>query len=330
MITPLSSHSIQQMNQWGATATPFLFVIDFECQKPLLFPLSAVPSHIHYHLPWFPTHSSTQSKPEGSLHSKPISLSSYTAAFNRVQHHLQHGDTYLLNLTMPTPISPPLNMAAIYAHSDAPYRLLIQEQMVCFSPETFVRIQAGRISSYPMKGTIDTKLPQAAEQLLSDPKETAEHNTIVDLIRNDLSMVAKKVRLKRYRYLDTIHTHKGSLLQMSSEIEGQLPTDYAAHIGNIIAKLLPAGSISGAPKEKTVAIIQATEKQRRGYYTGVFGVFDGQRMDSAVMIRYIEQNPAGQQQYRSGGGITAQSQCHKEYQEMIDKVYVPIIRKHTH
>ncbi|PID88793.1 MAG: aminodeoxychorismate synthase component I [Bacteroidia bacterium] len=244
-----------------------------------------------------------------------------------VQYHLQHGDTYLLNLTMPTPINTNLRLETIFEHSKAPYRLLIADEMVCFSPEIFVRIQEGIISSYPMKGTIKSDMPNAADMLLQDPKELAEHNTIVDLIRNDLSIVAKKVRVKRYRYLDEIHTNRGGLLQMSSEIAGVLPPDYPAHIGNILAALLPAGSISGAPKEKTVSVIQAAEVGPRGYYTGVFGVFDGKNMDSAVMIRFIEaQNK--RYVYRSGGGITAKSQCKQEYQELINKVYVPI-GKHT-
>ena len=87
-------------------------------------------------------------------------------------------------------------------------------------------------------------------------------------------------------------------------------------------KLLPAGSISGAPKQKTVEIIREAERSDRGYYTGVFGIFDGRDLDSAVNIRYIEQTDHGLQ-FRSGGGITAMSKMEDEYQEMMDKVYVP-------
>ncbi|OGU77880.1 MAG: hypothetical protein A2279_07140 [Stygiobacter sp. RIFOXYA12_FULL_38_9] len=86
--------------------------------------------------------------------------------------------------------------------------------------------------------------------------------------------------------------------------------------------MLPAGSISGAPKKKTVEIIQNAEKLERGYYTGVFGYYDGNNLDSAVMIRFIEQTAEGLV-YRSGGGITFMSDVNSEYQELIDKVYVP-------
>jgi para-aminobenzoate synthetase component 1 len=87
--------------------------------------------------------------------------------------------------------------------------------------------------------------------------------------------------------------------------------------------LLPAGSISGAPKRKTVEIIRDAEGEPRGYFTGVFGIFDGINVDSGVMIRYIENTPNGFV-YRSGGGITAQSDLVQEYQEAIDKVYAPV------
>ena len=98
-------------------------------------------------------------------------------------------------------------------------------------------------------------------------------------------------------------------------------------MGDIIFTLLPAGSISGAPKNKTVEIILETEQYDRNYYTGIFGVFDGNNIDSGVMIRFIEQTPDGLV-YKSGGGITALSNMDDEYNEIINKIYVPINRKH--
>jgi para-aminobenzoate synthetase component 1 len=174
-----------------------------------------------------------------------------------------------------------------------------------------------------MKGTIDASLTDAENVILSDEKELSEHVTIVDLIRNDLSAVAKNVDVNRFRYVEKIETSQKDLLQVSSEIVGDLSGDYASGIGSILVSLLPAGSVSGAPKKKTLQIIREAEKERRGYYTGVFGYFDGINLDSAVMIRFIEQE--GEQfYYRSGGGITAQSEAEKEYQEVIDKIYVPV------
>ena len=86
---------------------------------------------------------------------------------------------------------------------------------------------------------------------------------------------------------------------------------------------LPAGSICGAPKKKTLEIISKSETYKRGYYTGVFGIFDGSELQSAVMIRFIEKNGT-EFLFKSGGGITFYSDPVKEYQELIDKVYVPI------
>jgi para-aminobenzoate synthetase component 1 len=92
-------------------------------------------------------------------------------------------------------------------------------------------------------------------------------------------------------------------------------------IGAIIFSLLPAGSISGAPKKKTV---EKAENYPRNYFTGIFGIFDGNNLDSAVMIRFIE-NINDEFYFKSGGGITFMSNPESEYQEMINKVYVPII-----
>jgi para-aminobenzoate synthetase component 1 len=174
-----------------------------------------------------------------------------------------------------------------------------------------------------MKGTIDASLPDAESKLLADPKEAAEHTTIVDLIRNDLSKVADNVIVNRFRYVDRIHTNAKDLFQVSSEISGRLPRDFPENIGNILNALLPAGSVSGAPKKRTLEIIREAEREPRGYYSGVFGTFDGQTMESAVMIRFIEQTCTGLQ-YRSGGGITHLSNPVAEYMEMLDKVYLQI------
>jgi para-aminobenzoate synthetase component 1 len=208
--------------------------------------------------------------------------------------------------------------------SNSRNKIWFEGEFVCFSPEIFVTINDGIIRSFPMKGTIDAAVPDAEKEILNDDKETAEHYTIVDLIRNDLNLVSRKVRVERFRYCDTIVTNEKKLLQVSSAVCGDLEKDYLSHIGDIIYALLPAGSVSGAPKRKTLDIITATEGRERGYYTGIFGVFDGHNLDSGVIIRYIEKNDAGYI-YFSGGGITSFSDPLSEYKEMIDKIYVPIV-----
>jgi len=192
-----------------------------------------------------------------------------------------------------------------------------------FSPEPFVRISDGIISTFPMKGTIPDG-PGATERLLGDEKEQAEHITVTDLLRNDLGRVCRSVSVPRYRYLERIASPAGALLQTSSEIRGSLHPHLTAAPGTVLAALLPAGSVTGAPKERTVEIIRAAECGPRGYYCGVFGVWDGAGLDSAVMIRFIEER-AGSLYFRSGGGITVYSSAEEEYDELIAKIRIPAL-----
>ena len=254
------------------------------------------------------------------LHS---SFETYQEKFRIVHQGLSRGDSFLLNLTERTPIETNLTLEQIFYHSQARYKLLLPDRLVCFSPESFVRIENNEILSYPMKGTIDATLPDAENRLLQNHKETCEHYTIVDLIRNDLNIVATRVQVKRFRYVEKIHTSQGEILQTSSEISGQLPDGWQNELGTLLFKLLPAGSISGAPKAATQKLIRQAEGLPRGYYSGVFGYFDGQTLDSAVLIRFIEKVD-NRYYFRSGGGITVNSQAKEEYQEILEKIYLPI------
>lgn len=316
---------VKTINEFGALGRPFLFLVDFEMVKPEVFPLDEIsPDRILYDINGntnaIPIHA-----PASPIELKkfPPPFSLYRKSFESVWTSLRYGDSYLTNLTIRTRIETPLSLHDLFFSSHAKYKVWYDNQFLVFSPETFVRIENGVISSYPMKGTIDANVPDARETVLGNPKEMAEHVTIVDLIRNDLSGVASNVRVKRFRYVDEIRTSEKNLLQVSSEIAGELPSNYRATLGEIILKLLPAGSVSGAPKHKTVEIIRNAEGGPRGYYTGVVGVFDGSKLDSGVMIRFIE-NVDGTLYYRSGGGITVQSTADSEYQEAIDKIYVPL------
>lgn len=253
----------------------------------------------------------------------PPDAEAYRRSFDLVRQHLLAGNSYLTNLTCKVPVATNLTLKEIFFRSDALYKLWLKERFVCFSPEIFVRIEGGLIKSFPMKGTIDATLPDAERRLLDDVKEAAEHATIVDLIRNDLSMVAHRVTVNSYRYIDRLLTNKGPILQTSSEICGTLPHDYTQHIGDILFRLLPAGSITGAPKPKTQAIIAEAEDYQRGFYTGVMGYYADGELDSAVMIRFIEQEE-GRLYFKAGGGITAKSRWEDEYNEVIQKIYVPI------
>lgn len=320
------NRAVRQMNSLGKQRIPFLFIIDFLGENTRVLPLSDIdPEKLLFEVQGVTNAPSQSILPTPvELEKFPVDFATYQSAFEQVQYHIRRGDTYLVNLSFETPIELNLSLRDVFYRSQARYKLLFENQWVVFSPESFCRIdETGVIRTFPMKGTIDASLPDAQAKLANDAKERAEHTTVVDLLRNDLSQIASNVTVPRFQYLEKITTHRRALWQMSSEIRGQLPDNYADSIGDLLFKMLPAGSISGAPKPKTVAIIREVENYERGYYTGIFGLFDGTQLDSGVMIRFIE-NQDGQYVFKSGGGITYFSDAEREYQELIDKIYVPI------
>ena len=253
---------------------------------------------------------------------RKVDYTTYSRMFATLRNGLLRGDSFLANLTAPTEVECSGSLRDIFLHSSAPFKLLIPDRFVCFSPEPFVSISDGYISAFPMKGTIDASLPDAERMLIDDYKETCEHYTIVDLMRNDLNMVAEEVCVSRLRYVEHIATCAHDILQTSSEIRGKIPRDKQFDFGDIILPLLPAGSITGAPKQATVNLIAQSEIAPRGWYTGVFGYFDGKVMQSAVMIRCIQRADNGKLFFHSGGGITVNSDCREEYEELLSKVYL--------
>lgn len=314
------------MSALATAQKPFFFLIDFEQQKPVICPLEDAQSlGFQFEIKGIRNFQPQDRKPTPShLSIAPIPKNVYSKAYQKVVREISQGNTFLLNLTFPSTIQTPLDLEDVFQWAQAPYKLLHRDHFVVYSPECFVKIKDGYIYSYPMKGTIDAHLPDAQKILKSDPKEINEHNTIVDLIRNDLSKVAKEVEVTRFRYLDKIKTQKNEIYHTSSEIRGKLTSDWKSQLPDILLGMLPAGSICGAPKAKTVSIIQDVEQDLRGYYTGIFGYFDGKNLDSAVNIRYLEKKN-GQLLYRSGGGITFLSDLESEYNELIEKIYVPVV-----
>jgi para-aminobenzoate synthetase component I len=310
------------MNSYGARGIPFLFVLNYRADEGFIIPADELDDR-------FVRFDFHQERNKDAFVGDilwdidPVSYERYLEKFSYVKRQIGLGNSFLTNLTQPTDIKTNLSLEEIYEYSSAAYKLWMKDKFVVLSPETFIQIRNNRIQTFPMKGTIDAGEPNAAETILNDSKEMAEHATIVDLLRNDLSMVATGVYLTRYRYLDEIKTHRGRLLQVSSEISGTLLPEYQSKPGDVLFTLLPAGSICGAPKPSTLQIIEQAEGYERAYYTGVCGFFDGENLDSAVMIRFVEQTPDGLV-FKSGGGITASSDPVKEYHELIQKVYVPI------
>lgn len=326
--TPASSDWVSEMNRLSLARIPFLFILDFELNNPIILPIDSMSGDIYYKFRDVRNYtlSGNKSKPL-VFQTFPVPYAEYKKSFDKVKSHILYGNSFLINLTFPTPVESNHSLRELFDIAQARYKLYFKDRFIVFSPETFVQISTGKIRTFPMKGTIDASVEDAARKILEDPKETAEHHTIVDLLRNDLSLVARHVSVRRFRYIDEIRTYSKTLLQVSSEIEGTLTEPVFGSLGDIFRIMLPAGSISGAPKKKTVEIIKEAEPDERGFYTGVFGIFDGENVDSAVMIRFIEKTE-GKLTYRSGCGITSMSDCESEYREMIDKVYVPVGRKY--
>lgn len=369
---------IDKINQLASQDEPFLFIINYQGDKAFIRLLSDInPEEClfdfegrgNFSHAWKETlkegtseketwkkETSEEEILETTWQIEPPHYEDYERSFNIVKSNIMAGNSYLTNLTCRVPVSCNLSLEEIFHRAKGKYKLLLRRSenltpFVCFSPETFVRIKGGRIYSYPMKGTLDASLPNAEKQLMEDRKEAAEHATIVDLIRNDLSRVAENVRVDKYRYIDVLHTNKGDILQTSSEISGRLPEDYPHHLGEILDAQLPAGSITGAPKDKTMQIIHEAEGYDRGFYTGIMGIYDQGELNSAVMIRFIEEETSpvdfeadGEKNFKTkegkasegkepkasrelyfkaGGGITSKSDCQREYEEVIQKIYLP-------
>lgn len=314
---------VREMNTLGAERVPFLFAFDYELQRALLVAHPLQQDEVLLSVRGVTNRKTVLDHPQIALQAFPIDYGRYAQGFDVIQHALLRGDSYLANYTVRTPIQMNASMLDVFNASRAPYCLYVPDQFVCFSPERFVHLRQGLISTYPMKGTIDASVPDAEQVILADAKETAEHVTVVDLLRNDIGMVSSRVDVSRFRFIDRIDTPQRSILQVSSEIQGVLHDDWRARLGDILWTLMPAGSICGAPKDSTVRAIAAAEQQPRGFYTGVFGYFDGDSLDSAVLIRFIEQEE-DRLFFRSGGGITVNSSCRSEYDEVNQKIYIPV------
>jgi para-aminobenzoate synthetase component 1 len=310
---------IKQLNNYGSLKEPFFFMISYDLSEFFVKPLKDLHDNIKFEMS---LENKKSSPDKESIKKYPISFEEYKKKFDYVQEQISCGNSYLLNLTAKTKIQTPLSLDEIYEKSKSKFKLKFKDEFVCSSPERFIKIKKDKIYTYPMKGTIDASIPNARAKILGDMKEMAEHTMVVDLLRNDLAIVSNKVRVEKFRYVDEISAGEKRLLQISSKISGELDKNWNERIGNILVSLLPAGSITGTPKRKTVEIIKEIEDYDRDYYTGVFGVFDGKSLDSSVMIRFIEKNKDGELFYKSGGGITCDSNASLEYQELLDKIYI--------
>ncbi len=315
-------NGFSEINKLSKTRTPFLFITSFDGEKIFAKSLEALDDNIFYKLEEWRNYPVKKRTKDFTFSKSPVDFSLYKKALDEILEEIRSGNTYLLNLTFKTSVETNYTLKEIFTYARAKFKLYFKDQFICFSPERFVEIENDTIATYPMKGTIDANLPHAKETILADEKEMAEHVMIVDLMRNDLGIIGSEVKIEKFRYVEKIKAGKKELLQVSSKITAKLPLDWRDNLGTLLNQILPAGSISGTPKKSTVNIINRVEDYDRGFYTGVFGLFDGTTLRSGVMIRFIEKEN-DTLFYKSGGGITIDSDAKSEYEELIDKIYLP-------
>ena len=254
----------ERMNGLGRAGVPFVWGVDYAHERCFVLEEPFVEGEILWEVRGVGNKvTAGEVIPELRI-ARRVEYGEYEGMFATLRAGLMRGDSFLANLTVPTEVELRGTLRDVFRHSSAPFKLLIGDEFVCFSPEPFVTIREGMISTFPMKGTIDASLPEAERKLMEDYKETCEHFTIVDLMRNDINMVAEEVTVPRLRYVETIATAKGSILQTSSEVRGRIPAGKERDFGDIILPLLPAGSITGAPKPATVELIARSEIAPRG------------------------------------------------------------------
>ncbi|KAH3687811.1 hypothetical protein WICPIJ_001186 [Wickerhamomyces pijperi] len=260
----------------------------------------------------------------------------YTAQFSKCQEYLSNGDSYELCLTSSTEIHIPNNVTSweIYKtltlKNPSPYSAFFKFKDCCLissSPERFVKWDDKHCELRPIKGTV-RKTPEMdfnkASAILNTAKEIGENLMIVDLIRHDLYSFLSRVEVQKLMQVEEYTT----VYQLVSVIQGQFEKNGYQGI-DILSKSLPPGSMTGAPKKRSVELLQQLENRRRGLYSGVCGYWSvDNHSDWSVIIRslyhYVDdvQNDDSVSVWRigAGGAITVLSDLQGEWEELLTKL----------
>ena len=253
----------------------------------------------------------------------------YEPRFDRLHAHLRAGDCYQANLTFPVRVGwtghPLAAFSALAARQPVRYGALVSlgdPVVLSRSPELFFEIDAqGWIETHPMKGTAPRGRTREEDERLrrflgEDPKNLSENRMIVDLLRNDISLISEVGTLDvpelfRVETYATVH-------QLMSRVRARLLPDLT--IRQIFAALFPCGSITGAPKIRAMEILRDLEDTPRDVYCGAVGWIEpGGRMRFNVAIRTISLFPDGEAVFNVGGGIVFDSTAASEYEECLVK-----------
>jgi anthranilate synthase component I len=256
-----------------------------------------------------------------------MSKSEFMAGVEKVKDHITAGDVYQLVLSIKlsgeTDLAPFAVYRALRLLNPSPYMYYLDFenlQVVGSSPEALARLKGASAELRPIAGTRprgdDDEHDQSLErQLLADPKEAAEHVMLVDLARNDLgrTAIAGSIKVEPYRIIER-YSH---VMHMVSGVTGELRPDLDSF--DLFAATFPAGTVSGAPKLRSIELIDELEPVNRGLYSGSVGYFGhGGSMDQAITIRTVVFRE-GRYSYQAGAGIVADSDPEREHDEALSK-----------
>ena len=258
-----------------------------------------------------------------------VSREDFSNAISQIRELIAAGDTYQVNFTFPLAAeftgdarSWFRNLCRAQGAEYCAYFDLGRYKILSVSPELFFELEGKKVTTRPMKGTIGRgrwleEDKQMAARLAASAKDRAENVMIVDLLRNDLGRVAVPGSVKVTRLFDLERYE--TLWQMTSTIEATLKTD--VHFTELMARLFPCGSITGAPKIRTMEIIRDLEPFPRGVYTGTLGFLrpGGSAVFNVAIRTIVVDSDEGVATFGVGGGITYDSTAEREYEECLVK-----------
>ena len=251
----------------------------------------------------------------------------YTAMVEKAKHYIREGDIFQVVLSNPMEAEAEGSLFDAYrilrTTNPSPYMFYFTSddiELVGASPETLVKLEDGTLHTFPLAGTRprgktgeeDERLEQ---ELLADEKELAEHNMLVDLGRNDIGKISKigSVRVEKYLSIERF----SHVMHIGSTVAGQIRED--RDTVDAVDAILPAGTLSGAPKLRACEIIDELEGRKRGVYGGTIGYLDFTgNLDTCIAIR-LAFRKNGRVTVRSGAGIVADSVPDKEFEECCNK-----------
>lgn len=271
-----------------------------------------------------PAEEKTGNKPEFICN---VSLEEYCSIVEKTKKHIADGDIF--QAVISRQFTSEYEGSLIHPYrvlrttNPSPYMVYLKidgEEIISTSPETLVRLECGRLTTFPVagsrpRGKTETEDRRLEDELKQDEKELAEHNMLVDLGRNDLGRISEygSVEVTKYQMI-----HKYSkIMHLCSQVEGNIKEEYDGL--DALSAVLPAGTLSGAPKIRACEIIEELEKEPRGIYGGALGYLDFTgNLDTCIAIRMAVKKD-GKVYVQAGGGIVADSIPEMEYEESGNK-----------